>query len=401
MMKSLCVQQNRNLVMSIFFLLLLLPSLQAQRLYLIRYDGSGEPSDVYHRIVFFNESATPVNIGGYIVATRSYIIRIPDGTTIAPMSNFSMGRISMNENLDIAYLDGVEDFNVRVSPYQEVGDFVLLLNTNQRIVDAFYFGPKADVSFLPAREKLIASNRKEISVFIPDESNPVWKYLSIEPDVNQSFLLLDNKWEVNPRRNIKFPRSTAYRDFEASFIEGVVVLSWKTDFEKDCFMHIIERSLDDKVFEVVEQIPAKTNSAVVSTYKYYDELAENNQKYFYRIRTTDKFGKNTYSESNQVITQAGYGRLSMDLITRVQAEGKSLDIRFNADESQQVRVKILDEEFREVDVLFYGEVQAKKQHLIKYRSLLPIGKYYLIADTQGEREYIEFIIGKDREVIIQ
>ncbi len=377
-------------------------SVSAQSLYISKYVGSGEAGNANHQIDIFNESFDPVSLGGYFLFTRNYIVRIPEGTVIGSLKSLRLGHLSTNRELDIEYLGGsVNDFYVRAKRGRELGDFVVLFSPQLRIVDAFYFGPSREVSYLPAIDQFTSYGRTAIPMRVPDERSAYWTYFQINPDPSFAYVKVNGQWRINSRKpGTNLVPSTKYDDIQVSYVNGLVTLKWQTAFERDCYYHTVERSENGADFRIIEQKRAHINTDFPQEYKIYDETTEEGKFYYYQVRTRDKFSSWVSSKLARVHTSNGYGKLSMDLITRVQPTGKPLNVRFNADEIQRVRVKILDEEFREVDVLFYGIVEAEQQHLIQYDNPLPIGKYFLIADTPEEREYIEFIIGKNREVTI-
>ncbi|MEO1451194.1 MAG: hypothetical protein AAFV07_16810, partial [Bacteroidota bacterium] len=81
-----------------------------------------------------------------------------------------------------------------------------------------------------------------------------------------------------------------------------------------------------------------------------------------------------------------------DLIPSEVEGGPSVDVRFASQIDQVVRVQLLDEEFREMAMLYYGMVEADRQHLVTYNRPLVIGKYYIIVSTPQGRYYETFVV---------
>ena len=67
-------------------------------------------------------------------------------------------------------------------------------------------------------------------------------------------------------------------------------------------------------------------------------------------------------------------------------------MRFSARESQHVKVKLLDELLREIDILYTGTIEAKKQNLLNYTHQLPVGKYFVIVSTGSKRYYEPLVV---------
>ncbi|MEM9934787.1 MAG: hypothetical protein AAF824_14265 [Bacteroidota bacterium] len=375
---------------------------QAQELYISKYVGTGHESDRQHYLEIFNESPQfHKDVSNYLLVTRNYTLRLPANTNIGPMQALRVGYAQSGEKLDVVLHSEQKFFLKREPDPNEEGDFLLLLNKEWEEVDGFYFAPEPGTTFL---EKEITFPDWEGApvLTIPAVGSTIWNYLRVSPDPTFAFVRISNKWKINSRKNTtNLLPATQYSSMKAFFELGQIILSWKTLYENDCYQHEIEKSRDGTNFRVINSVPAYVNSVDLNTYSFQDSMIRSNETYFYRLSNTDKFGKRIYSEVVRVLASSELSKLSIDLISQSQPDGKSLDVRFNAAQDQEVRIKILDEEFREIDVLYYGTVKADKQHLIKYQDPLPFGKYFLIADTPIDRSFIEFIIGKNREVIIQ
>ncbi|MEL6194148.1 MAG: hypothetical protein AAFR66_18955 [Bacteroidota bacterium] len=380
-----------------------LASTQAQDLYISKYVGTGHVSDRQHYLEIFNESPQyHRDISGFLLLTRNYALKLPLNTNIGPMQAIRVGYAQSGEKLDVVLHTEQKFFLKRESDPNEEGDFALLINKDWEEVDGFYFSPETEAAFLEEEVELAEWESPESPLPIPGRADDVWNYLRISPDPTFAFVRISDKWKINSRKNsANLLPATKYNSLKATFEEDQILLSWKTLYENDCYQHEIERSQDGTNFRVINSVPAFVNSEDLQSYNFQDVSVNAGETYFYRLSNTDKFGTRIYSEPVRVIASSELSRLSIDLVSLSQFDGKSLDVRFNAAQDQEVRIKILDEEFREIDVLYYGLVRADKQHLIKYQDPLPFGKYYLIADTPLDRSFIEFIIGKNREIIIQ
>ena len=113
--------------------------------------------------------------------------------------------------------------------------------------------------------------------------------------------------------------------------------------------------------------------------------------YYYRIRHTDKFGETVYSEEIETTTEENPGGFFFDILSEPSDQGKYLNIRFSSRQNQQVRIMLLDEELRQLAILFSDEISADKQNLITYREAIPFGIYHILVETENRR-YRELLV---------
>lgn len=378
-----------------FCLLLLVPAFLAGQssLYLSKY-VSGKHlnrNDINHRIEIFNGSrAQAKEVGGYILVTRQYILRLPQGTRIGPLASLRLGELATRNDLDIEFM-GQKDFLVRIPKGNEPGDFAILFDRSMRIVDAFYFGRVRRVSFLPSQDVLVTYGQENIPINIPDETDTRWTFLQKIPTPEEAFVKAGGVWQITGRNRNDVP-ATEFRFLQAKYVDGIVTVKWKSLFEQDCFFHYVERAVGSEEFSVMERLSGQVNRNQPFDYKFYDNTVEKDRRYRYRIRNVDKFGNILYSQLVEILTEENPGGFTMDHFFVTEQSGRDLNVRFSAKETQRVKVKIMDEEFREVAILFYDVIEKDAQNLIKYNEQLPVGKYYLIADTDKRRYHEDFIV---------
>ena len=185
--------------------------------------------------------------------------------------------------------------------------------------------------------------------------------------------------------------STRYVEFDASHVDGTIMLKWKTSFERNCTSHIIERrELGSSGFEIVAEHDASGNVLYPIFYTYFDNSMVEGKTYEYRIGTNCEKGRKIYSSIVRVRTGQSPGIISIDHFR----EGLVLNIRFSAEASRDVRLQLLDEKFRQLSILYQGKIGSGQQILLQYKDPLPVGKYYLIAETDEARIYEDLIIGE-------
>lgn len=366
----------------------------AQSLYISKFVPSNplNPQNADHRVELFYEGKKGyLDLSGYLLVTRHYVFRLPNNTFIGPMNALSLGRVTneANKHLDLEYSQQ-RDFTQREIEGTDEGDFAVLYDPNRNMVDAFYFGPQKSVSFLPTRVSL-KTYRENIELAVPDEGDSRWAYLQNPEDPAMAFICINHNWHPTSRRSNIFP-AARYRFLQAKYVDGIVSLKWKTLFENDCFVHTVERSTDGNTFEVLEQLRGPINSSQPFDYTYYDAVVEKNRVYYYRIANIDKFGNIIQSSLTKIRTEENPGGFTFDILPADKHTISSLNIRFSAKESQTVRIKLLDEQLREIANLYQGSIEAGKQNLLNYTKPLPVGKYFVVVSTSQRRYYEPFVV---------
>lgn len=381
----------RTIIYSAIVLFGITTSLFSQNVYLSRVAPGfpGKENDVAHRIELFNESNNFADISGHYLITRYYTFRIPDNTYIRPFSNFSFGLAGGSVNkLDLVMPQQPSYLKKSArDPFE--GDFAVLLNKEREVLDAFYFGIQSSVSFLPVSADLPNGEGK---VDLPDEGDESWAYLRNEVDPVVAFVKINDKWRANSRTTNFFP-ATNYRAIQVKeYKDGFVTLSWQTMFELDCYFHYVERSLDGKNFNLMEKVPGRREGEDPKTYEYYDTRVERDRVYFYRVTHYDKFGEVIHSPMAKVRTDENPSDFSFEIIRGDGGSAPAINVRFASKQPQSVRIKLLDEELRELAFLFDKDVEGKKQNLISYSKPLPVGKYFIVVVTENQRYYEPLVI---------
>ncbi|WNJ20901.1 hypothetical protein [Pontibacter sp. G13] len=370
--------------------LLVISQAYAQDVYISRYIPgiTASAQDPTHRVELFNESPTEyADLSGYYLLTRYYILKFPANTYIAPMGSLDMGS-KQAKGVDLVF-DRKSRFSVRRPEGEDEGDYVVLYNRKQEIVDAFYFGKRVSVTFLPSQAQVPDPQIGDILLKAPDESDYRWTFLRNPRDPAMSFVRINGSWRPNDRVKNMVP-ATHYRLTGTKFVDGIVTLKWKTLFERDCYHHVVERSTDSKHFFPIERLVGPQNQAGAFEYTYYDAEVQEDRVYYYRIANIDKFGNTVYSKVAKVRTQQEAGSFTFDLI-QDEVEG-AVNVRFSSRREQMVRMKLLDEELRQIDLLYVGDIEAEKQYLVNYTKRLPVGKYYVIVTAEERRYYEPFIV---------
>lgn len=365
------------------------PFLFAQKIYISKYIYGNFTKDNNHRLEIFNESDRTRNVGGYMIVTRNYVARIPQKTMIQPFSALRFSKDKQAES-DIIFLD-VKDFLIRFPSSKSEGDYVVLYDTENRILSAVYFSPTGKASFLPDRGELITGKGETIPFEVPSGSDNIWDKLDISPDPAMACVYVGKKWQVTSKNKNLVP-ATEYSTPQALYVNGIVTLKWQTLFEEDCFRHSVERSKDGEKFSELATVNAAVGARKSTEYLYYDKELQKESRYFYRIRNADKFNNIIYSPVVEVMATESSGDFSFQIIEKNISDPGSFLIRFSSEKKQFVSLKILDERFYEIGTLFSDDITANSENLVKYNSALPVGKYFIIAETDSRRYYKEYVV---------
>jgi len=367
-------------------------NLSAQQVYISRYipDFPTNADNPEQEVEVFNESRTQnLNLKGYMLLTRSYILQFPS-LEVPPLKSVRLGMKAQGMGPYFSLLE-MPNFHMRTPFGNDQGDFVILLDPSQKPADAFYFSDKESVDFLPVSETFSIKGGKQLTVTTPPEEHEGWAYLQLVPDPAFSFVKINGTWSPNSRKGTLFA-ATEYRYLQSKYVEGIVSLSWQTRFENDCFQHVIGRSPDKRRFEEIGRVASqKQNSSQPLDYVYYDDEVGENKVYYYRIRNQDKFGEIIYSEEVEAITEENPGGFFYDILSEPSDQGRYLNIRFSARQKQSVRIMLLDEELRQLAVLFSDEILPEKQNLITYQEPIPFGIYHILVETENRR-YREILV---------
>lgn len=367
--------------------LLLAGSLPAQ-VYIAKY-APGATGDRTHRIELFNESVDePADLSGYFLLTRHFAARIPEGSRLAPLQALRIGQAGSG-TLDLDLTSLRERLSFSSDGSVDPGDFVILFDPNLQIVDGCYLSRQAEVDFLPAERRFLGYTFR-----VPAEQDYRWApRINNLPDPAMEFLRINGQWVINSRsRTLDHAKATEYRPLQARYVEGIVTVKWKTAYERDCYTHLIERSTDGNAYRPVRQVRARQNQSETTEYIFYDTEVQANRVYYYRISNVDKFGQVVTSTPTKIRTEESKGNFTFDLLPG-EGEGQDLlNVRFSSRIRQQVRMQLMDEELREIAVLYFGNIEAEQQNLVSYTHPLPVGKYFVIVSTDESRLYEPFIV---------
>ncbi len=364
---------------------------KSQGLVISRYIPGDYLSNNIHRIDIYNPAAQARDLSGFILVTRNYSIKLPTGTIIRPKSAYTLARYSApNQRVDLI-LSRCSDFLIRFPDPEIRGNYVSLFDRRLNLVDGMYFSPSNNVDFLPDAGLSITAKGDTVLFRIPGENESFWKNRAVflEEDPAIGFIQAQNNWIPTGIRLNLFPAAGFNRP-QASWFEGIIKIEFQSLFEENCVRHFIERSLDGLQFSSVGEVNAKGRTVQKTNYEFYDPSTKKGEKYHYRIRNTDIFGYDIYSDPIMVLADESPGDFYIDIFKGTGLDLSAFSIRFRSVKDQMVTLRLLRKDFKDEGLLFSGQIHADRQNLVLLQRNLQPGQYLLIAET-AERRYFREI----------
>lgn len=358
--------------------------LRAQGIFISKFTPGNYLSDNFHCVELGNPAAVPADVGGYLVITRNYSVRLAAGTRIQPRSLLRIGKHSGSGQTFDIQLSNTKDFLIRFNLNEDEGNYVCLIDPKGKMVDAFYHSPRPNVPFLPDRDTLITFSGTKIPYYLPPENRQVWNYLSYGDDPGISFYQRLGKWQLSTEGTPSTPL-TSYHDFSARYFDGIVTLKWSTSYEEDVISHVVERSEDQENFTRIGQVISKGNSDEYQFYPFYDKDIQPGKAYSYRVKGVDGFGNEVFSQIRSIQAEDGISEFEMEVILVPYGDEAELNLRFSSEYSQNVQIKLLNEHLAEVAILFDDYVFARRPNLLKVSRRLTSGRYTVLATTADKR----------------
>jgi hypothetical protein len=348
-----------------------------------------------HRVVLQNGSNRAQNIGGWLLVTRDYSVRLPAGALLQPGATYRVGnlrRLDPRLNLE---LNSTPDFLIRLYSQRVPGNYVLLLDDRGRAVDGFYNAELRDVPFLPAADTLIAASGERVAFQLPPESAPVWGYFPFAGDPAVGFERTGREWRVipaNPNAGSLYPRFSV-AEFSGRYTEGAIALKWQLREAENVRALIVERSEDQRLYRPVDTLALPVRPTPGQELALLDDAVQPGRTYYYRLRNDDLPAQWVFSQVAEVQAQAVPVEFWMEVYPRQAVQARQVGIRYESAFSRTVTFKLLDEAFREVGILYHGSVYAEVQNLLRLNTHLPAGRYRIVATTDTRRYVQEFVIG--------
>jgi hypothetical protein len=366
--------------------------LAAQVPVLTRYIPGNYLADQSHRVELSNPTAQAISLGGYLLVTRDYSVRLPANARIPARSTLQIGR-DPSPGVGLA-LSRTPDFLIRFHFLEHEGQYIALFDPGMRLLEAAYFSPSANVPFLPDRDTCITMDGTRIPFVLPPENRPIWQYVRTNSGKVGGFNKKEGKWYMQGMVVAATP-STEYRDLQLAYKEGIMTVKWTANFEEGCSRHIVERCEDQSNFLSVGELRSEGDSREARTYSFLEKGLRPGGRYYYRIKGEDASGNPVFSPVKEVVAEEVREPFLLEVVAGPGGAGDALSIRFSASSSQNVRIKLFDEGLQEVAFLYEDYAFAGVPVLLRIGARLEPGKRYLVmATTDGGRYGMEFTAGQ-------
>jgi hypothetical protein len=366
--------------------------MQAQAPVLTRYIPGNYLADQSHRVELSNPGPKALPLDGYLLVTRDYSVRLPASAQLPARGTLQIGR-DPGPGIGLA-LSRTPDFLIRFHFLEHEGQYIALFNPAMQLLEAAYFSPSANVPFLPDRDTCITMDGTRIPFILPPENSPIWQYVRTTSGRAVGFNKKDGQWYVQGMVAAA-PPSTEYRELQLGYKEGIMTVKWTANFEQGCSRHIIERCEDQVSFTPVGELLSEGDTKEARRYTFLEQGLRPSGRYYYRIKGEDASGNPVYSPIREVVAAEVREPFLLEAIAGPDGNGSSVSIRFSATTSQNVRIKLFDEQLREVAFLYEDYAFAGVPVLLRVGTRLEPGRRYLVmATTDGGRYGVEFTAGQ-------
>lgn len=359
----------------------------AQDVQLLRYIPGNYLSDNLHRVEIYNAGTSAADLSDWLLVTRDYAFRFPAGSRLYADRRLTIAKQPIEgRQVDVKLLKH-PNFMIKLYSRRVEGNFCALLDSRRRLVDAFYFAALPNVPFLPDSGSCYLNNAPVSDCYrLPPEQSREWKYFSVGYDPAVGFEQHQGQWRLISARSTEnlYP-SAAFGDLTVRYRDGAVLLRCTTQFEDRLSGLILERSEDLQAFEPVSTLKTAGDSRQPQEYIIYDTTVKANRTYYYRIRTNDAPDLSVQTKIVEVETRRVPVEFRLDVQPQRTTDSRSVNVRFSSALTQDVLIKLLDENMRELAILHQGLVYAETLHLLRIEAKLPAGKYLILAATEAKR----------------
>jgi hypothetical protein len=341
----------------------------AQPVKIFRFVPGNYLSDNLHKVEIVCEKET--DISGYLLVTRDYSVRIPNGVKLRPGKSY----VAAKTYGDLV-LSRAPDFLIRRYSRMAAGNYVALFNRGGQMVDGFYHAQIPNVPFLPDSGVCILQNMKTVPFKLPPEQLPIWGYFPLGDDPAVGYERTREGWKpiaANPERP-----QVAFLEFSGRYVNGAVALTWLAAGED--WPVRVERSYDQKRFDLVAVLEGGVGEG-----RFFDTDVPENRTLYYRLSAG-----NARSRVLEIGTYPPVREFELELLPKTVVDARELSIRLYSGFSQRVRVKIFDASGAMASLLLDEWMFADTGHLLRPAMPLPPGRYQVVAETELQRYFDRF-----------
>lgn len=310
----------------------------------------------HHLIDLYNPHAQPLSLGGWLLVTREYSVRLPAKLTLLPGQRY---RIAKTEG-DLR-LQGYPDFLIRFPDPNQLGAYVALLDTAGRLRKGLYLAPIAQVLFLPDSGANISREGQRTSFYLPSETLPVWEYVPWEPDPITGIVRLGTSWRYtvpDAQKEALLYAPVRFSGLLATYEKAAVHLTWEVEGREACTHYFLERWTAQEGWQRLERFPCPAPSPTPQKSEYYDPTVKPGTIYRYRLVYEGGPSLRIESAPREVVCRP------KSLSLRIQAHPGIVQLWVA--QSQPVKVSLLDKHFVERLRLYDGWVNGGVENIFAW-----------------------------------
>ncbi|MCS7189000.1 MAG: hypothetical protein RMJ66_04655 [Bacteroidia bacterium] len=329
----------------------------------------------YHQIDLYNPYPYPLRIGGWLIVTRQYSVRLPLSLTLMPNRRYRLSK----EGGDLP-LQGYPDFLIRIPEESYTGDYVALLDAEGTFRKGLYLAPIPQVLFLPDSGMNISREGKRTLFYLPAETSPLWEYVSWEPDPITGIVRIEGKWRytvADAQKEARIYAPVRFSVLLATYEEGAIHLSWEVEGREACKRYFLERWTKQTGWQKIASFPCPSVFPSREKKEYYDPSVLPHATYRYRLVYEGEPSLRLESIPVEIVCRPAQRPL------RVEA-GAGL-IRLWVAQSQPIKVRLLDENFVEQLRVYDGWVNAGVENIFIWDTSRIQGSCWVIVWTPQRR----------------
>lgn len=331
-----------------------------------------------HQIDLYNPTSQPIRIGGWLLVTRDYSVKLPIGLTLFPQQRLRIGKYHGDLRLD-----GHPDFLIRFPDETQPGAYAALIDEQGRLRRGLYMAPLPQVLFLPDSGTNITRDGKKIPFYLPSETAPVWEYVPWEPDPITGVVKINNQWRytvADPQREGQLYAPVRFPLLVAAYENGAVHLSWEVEGREKCNTYQIERMDDRSPWQIIARIPCPVPQPGRQRMEYYDPTVREGMQYRYRL--VYDAPPSLRIESATVEVQCTQAR------PPIQVAVEPGYLRLWVAQSQPIKVRLLDRYFTERLRIYDGWVNGGVENVFVWDTSRVKDASWLVVWTTGRRYWL-------------
>lgn len=127
-----------------------------------------------------------------------------------------------------------------------------------------------------------------------------------------------------------------FHSYSATSLDKAIQIDWATSTEVDNKTFELEKSMDGRNFDYVEEVRGAGNSTTLQTYTLMDENPQNGENYF-RIKQIDNNGNNSFTP---VFSTRFAANFDVEINPSLVNKGELSTIAINSDKKQPMEVSV-------------------------------------------------------------